>query len=124
MGEESGRARGGCLTALLVATLLFTPLAILGELRWRYVAVAVAPGRMLPNVGYLLLVLAQVLDVAFVIAIVRWKKWGVYGYLTMHAVMLAVGIALGQKLKHLLLVVALPAVLLVWLVSRVGEHFE
>jgi len=124
MAEEKERARGGCLTALLAATLLFTPLAVLGELKAHYAAVAVAPARMLPNAGYLLLVLSHVLDFAFVIAIFRWKKWGVYGYLTMHAVMLAFGIALGQKLRHLLLVVVLPAALMVWLVSRVGEYFD
>ncbi len=118
------RNRGGCLTALLVVTFLMTPLAIWAHLVARHIERSRAPGQLSLDLGNLLLVFAEAADVLFVIAIWRWKKAGVYGYLAVHVALVALALWVGQPGLQIVIADVAPPVLLLFLVSRVGGYFE
>lgn len=73
------RTRGGCLTAFLVAMLVLNPLTSLyyifaGEALRR--AVPAFPSWAVP-----LFAVGSILNVVFALAVWRWQRWGVYGFL-------------------------------------------
>lgn len=84
------RKRGGCLTAFLILALVVNPL-----LGLYYLVQGATISQMLPNVPTWIIPVLGVLSLVnfgFIIAIWRWKKWGVYGFVGLTAIVLVINL--------------------------------
>ncbi|PWF45500.1 hypothetical protein [Massilia glaciei] len=124
-GATSGErpdSRGGCLTAfLLLALLMNSGVAI------AYI-VSIVRGSMfgsaLPPVGIVVfLCVAALVNVACSIAIWKWYRWGVYGFLAMALAALCVNIYLDIDYKSILFGLLGP-VILAALVRPIWRHLR
>lgn len=107
------RRRGGCLTAFLVAMLVLNPLTSLyyifaGEAHLR--AVPTFPAWAVP-----LFAVGGALNVLFAVAVWRWQRWGVYGFVVTALLTFAINVAYVGILPGLLGILG-PIIL--WLLIR------
>ncbi len=108
--------RGGCLTAFLILAMIGNP--ILALIQW-------AMAGNLPSDVAPFAVIGGVLNVAglvFAIGTWKWKKWGVYGYVSSMGLFVLLNLITGQVLPALQGLA--PIALLIGLTQPVWKHFK
>jgi hypothetical protein len=86
----NARKHSGCLTAFLALALVGNALFALST----WALVFSAPSSMVPEV--VILGLLYLAAVVFAIAIYKWKKWGVIGYVSVIGVSILISIGTGN----------------------------
>ena len=81
------KKRGGCLTAWLIFMLTANSLLALYYLV--YLSGVGLPLLDVPQWAIYILTVGTILNVVFAVAIVRWKKWGLYGFAAITKVFLS-----------------------------------
>ena len=116
VGSSGVRKHSGCLTAFLA-------LAVVGNALLALVTWGTASG--VPSSMQLLVVFSGLLNLAgvvFAIAIYKWKKWGVYGYVTILGIIMLLNLALGDIVSALR--GAIPMILLLALIGSSWKQME
>jgi hypothetical protein len=123
-GEETGLPVGaaveeisrGCWTAFLILAVIGNPIAAL--LQWGMARDGRADLAPLAVIGGVL----NLAGLIFVIGIGKWKKWGVYGYVSCIGLFMLLNLMRGQVLAAIQ--AALPIALLIGLAQPVWKHFK
>ena len=116
VSSSGARKHSGCLTAFLA-------LAVVGNALLALVTWGTASG--VPSSMQLLVVFSGLLNLAgvvFAIAIYKWKKWGVYGYVTILGIIMLLNLALGDIVSALR--GAIPMILLLALIGSSWKQME
>lgn len=117
----SERARGGCLTAFLIAVMIINPLVAI-----MYLAMGSTITKNLPDApGWAMPVLGIFCIVNFVsaLALWRWKKWGFYGFVVSSIVALVVNIVIGLP-AHQVIAGPVGVIILYALLRKVWDQLE
>jgi hypothetical protein len=120
-GADPQRARGGCLTAMLVAMIAANSATAIA-----YFADPVAVSQISPNFSEeigLLLAACAVLNAFFAVQVFRWRRFGIYGIAVTAAISFAVNLHLGVPVEMSLIGLAGPVALCL-LVRPHWEHFK
>lgn len=116
MNEQ--KKRHGCLTAWLVLMLIANSAVVLiytlgsAAVRQKYPH---APDWALPA-----LTLGGILNVVFLIALFRWKKWGFWGSVATYALSFVVNLAVGVNVVQVLL--GLSGLAILFGVLQIGKE--
>lgn len=110
------RKHSGCLTAFLALAVVGN--ALLGLLTWAMVSNV--SSSMQPVVMFSGLL--NLIGVGFAIAIYKWKKWGVYGYVTVIGIIMLLNLMLGDMASALRGVI--PIGLLLSLIGSSWKQME
>jgi hypothetical protein len=105
-----GKSRHGCATAYLIFMIIVNALVSLSNVMLG----ASQSSPVVPGWLFFVLALFGCLNVVFAVALLRWKKWGFYGFMAsalLIAVINALSIGLGGALIGLLGVAVLYGVL-------------
>jgi hypothetical protein len=103
------KQRHGCLTAYLVAMLVLNSLAAL-----LYIVGVGFIKQSLPNAPawtFPVLAAAATLNVVFAVALLRWKKWGFFGFVATSTLALCVNLTIGVNIAQVILGLAGIAIL-------------
>ena len=91
--QEIEKKRGGCLTAWLILMLIGNSLAVLLYLVLFAIGqslLGISPGWSTPIVA-----ICSILNIIFAIAILKWRRWGVYGFGGTTIVAFVINLAIG-----------------------------
>lgn len=91
--SEQAPQRGGCLTAFLLLLIVAYP--VLALTYWLGSAVIKRSVPTMPDWFSPVMAIACLYDFAFAIAIWKWRRWGVYGYGVITALVFAANLAIG-----------------------------
>jgi len=106
--------RHGCLTTWLVLMIIVNALTALSYLGLTlFVRKTVAPAWAL-----LVLAVACTANVAFAVALFRWKKWGFLGFLGTTALALVINLRIG--IKPTFAIVGLFGIVILYAVLQIG----
>jgi hypothetical protein len=115
------KARGGCLTAFLIVMLILNPLVAIYYLVAGDSLATVVPG-FTPGM-MILFALLGFANLAFALAVWRWKRWGVYGFgvsaIAAFIANMAIGLPITSALGGLV-----GLIIMVALVSRIWDQME
>ncbi len=120
--QEIEKKRGGCLTAWLIFMLIANSLTAL------YYLVSLAIGEGLPGIpqwAKYILAVGCILNIVFAVAILRWKRWGVYGFGFVSIVAFIFNLATGLPIFNPIAALGLVGIIvLVILVRPVWEYIK
>jgi hypothetical protein len=116
----TGQGRGGCLTAFLVMMMVANSLSAMGYFFMRDMIRSQPPH---PSAAMILVLgLASVANIAFTVAVWRWKKWGVYGFLGISILAFIANLQMGVAVFQLAFGLVGPIILFL-LVRPRWSHF-
>jgi hypothetical protein len=119
--SELGRKRGGCLTAFLILMLIVNPLTAI------YYLIAGSKIReslpSMPAWAIPVLIICGIANFAFALAILNWKKLGVYGIVAIAVVAFIINLMSGLPVAIALMRLVGVAILLL-LVRPVWDKME
>ena len=92
--QEIKKKRGGCLTAWLILILI----ANLWIANNHFISLR--PDSLLPIPQWVIFILmvGSILNIVFAVAILRWKRWGVYGFGVIAIVLFIIDLTTGRPL--------------------------
>ena len=120
---EGGNAvkRGGCLTAYLLLGLILTPLNGLWLLlKMRGIQESLPP---ITRSAVPVLTFISLVNIAFLLAIWKWKRWGCYGFCASTFAAFLYSVIIGVPVVWTL-VGLVPIVIIVILIRPIWHHFE
>jgi hypothetical protein len=115
------RQRGGCLTAWLAVVIIINPLVSLNYLATGSNLKDTYPHR--PGWAIPVLILAGFANCIFGIAVWKWQKWGVYGFVAVSLLAFVVNVASGIPII-LALFGFVGLAILAYLVRNVWDQME
>lgn len=118
---ETQKKKSGCLTALLVFLIVVYALGALGSIITAPFVQDVIPGYT-RGVGIVSGVL-NILNIVFLIAVWRFKKWGFYGYIAVTAIGIIIGLYRGGGIASALMALVFPIILFL-LIRPVWSNME
>ena len=131
LNEDQERERGGCLTAFLSVTIFLDALGIITSFfSNQLLKLAAHSGAKLPTYPSWYTpvnVAVAILSVIFLVAILKWKKWGTFGYLAMALVGIIITLVINgigtSSIVGILGALIWPGILIA-LVKPIWNHME
>jgi hypothetical protein len=117
MADEN--SRHGCLTAFLVVGIAANTIVILMYTLGSAAMQAIQPN--LPNWALPVLVGLGICNIAFFLAVFRWRRWGFYGFIATSVIAVIVNLSIGLSVVSSLLGLS-GAAILYWVLQMGGQN--
>jgi hypothetical protein len=117
MADET--SRHGCLTAFLVVGIAANTIVILMYTLGSAAMQAIQPN--LPNWALPVLVGLGICNIAFFLAVFRWRRWGFYGFIATSVIAVIVNLSIGLSVVSSLLGLS-GAAILYWVLQMGGQN--